>query len=88
MPMKMAQWDKEKQYKTDKQGNFVSLHLSFYRSRPPYSLRSTNRLSLIGKNMKIGGLAQIGGTILDLCGLEVPNHYLPSLIHRTDNENY
>ena len=31
---------------------------------------------------KLGGLAQIGGTILELCGLEVPSHYLPSLVQK------
>ena len=30
----------------------------------------------------LGGLAQIGGTILEMCGLDVPEHYLPSLVER------
>ena len=30
----------------------------------------------------VGGIAQIGGTLLALCGLEVPGHYLPSLVAR------
>jgi len=33
-----------------------------------------------GADAVVGGLAQIGGTILELCGLEVPEHYLPSLV--------
>ena len=27
-----------------------------------------------------GGIAQIGATLLQLCGLEVPESYLPSLV--------
>ncbi len=29
---------------------------------------------------RIGGLAQIGATVLELCGLPVPEGYLPSLL--------
>lgn len=29
---------------------------------------------------RVGGLAQIGSTVLDLCGLPVPSSYLPSLL--------
>ncbi len=32
----------------------------------------------------VGGIAQIGGTLLALCGLEVPAHYLPALVKRAE----
>ena len=33
-----------------------------------------------GSEEVVGGIAQIGGTLLMLCGLEVPEHYLPALV--------
>ena len=85
----MAQWDKKKKtYKKDQRGNFVPSTAHSVNPVPIILCDPTNQYSLIGKEAeKIGGLAQIGGTLLDLCGLEVPEHYLPSLIERKNNDS-
>ena len=80
----MAQWDKKKkQYKKDAQGNAVPSTSHSTNPVPLILCDPQHQRTLVGKNAeRIGGLAQIGGTLLDLCGLEVPEHYLPSLIKK------
>ena len=80
----MAQWDKKKkQYKKDSAGKFVSSTSHSTNPVPLILCDPEGQYSLQGKNAEtIGGLAQVGGTLLELCGLEVPQHYLPSLLHR------
>jgi 2,3-bisphosphoglycerate-independent phosphoglycerate mutase len=80
----MAQWDKKTQsYKKDKHGNIIPSTAHSTNPVPLILCDPQNQYTLIGSEAKIiGGLAQIGGTLLALSGLEVPKHYLPSLIKK------
>lgn len=78
------QWDKKKKiYKKDAHNQYI-VSTSHSLNPVPFCLVDPqHEWSLLGESgTNLGGLAQIGGTILELCGLEVPSHYLPSLVQR------
>ena len=80
----MAQIDKKsKGYKCDANGKRVP-STSHSKNPVPFLLIDPQQeWSLKGQAAEVsGGIAQIGGTLLHACGLEVPNHYLPSLIEK------
>jgi bisphosphoglycerate-independent phosphoglycerate mutase (AlkP superfamily) len=78
----MYQFDKKKKaYKRNK--NDARIPSTSHSKNPvPFILVDPRkRWTLNGeKGDKAGGLAQIGATLLQLSSLEVPNHYLPSLV--------
>ena len=78
------QWDKKKKmYKTDKNGILIPSTAHSLNPVPFCLIDPLSEWTLKGNDGEsLGGLAQIGGTILDMCGLEVPEHYLPSLVER------
>ena len=78
------QWDKKKKvYKTDKKGTLIPSTSHSLNPVPFCLVDPQKEWSLKGNDGEsLGGLAQIGGTILEMCGLEVPEHYLPSLVVR------
>lgn len=80
----MAQWDKKaKKYKKNADGSFVVSTSHSLNPVPCILLDPSNTWTLIGeKEQQLGGLAQIGATILHLCGLEIPSSYLPSLVQK------
>jgi 2,3-bisphosphoglycerate-independent phosphoglycerate mutase len=80
----MYQWDKKKgRYKTGEDGRRTPSTSHSTNPVPLILLDPASEWSLSGeRGSLIGGLAQIGGSLLDLCGLEVPEHYLPSLMER------
>ena len=79
------QWDKKKKlYKTDKNGVLIPSTSHSLNPVPFCLVDPQSEWALKGNDGEsLGGLAQIGGTILEMCGLEVPEHYLPSLVERT-----
>ena len=80
----MYQWDKKKgAYKTSEDGSRIPSTSHSKNPVPVILLDPRAEWTLAGENgSRIGGLAQIGGTLLELCGLDVPEHYLPSLVER------
>ena len=76
------QWDKKKScYKKDSDGNVTPSTAHSLNPVPFCLFDPTNSWCLRGeKASALGGLAQIGGTLLELNHLPVPEHYLPSLV--------
>ena len=84
----MYQWDKKKQtYKKDASGTLVVSTAHSLNLVPFCIFDPLNNWTLKGERGSLaGGIAQIGGTLLELCELEVPEHYLDSLVRRIENK--
>jgi 2,3-bisphosphoglycerate-independent phosphoglycerate mutase len=69
-------------YQVDAQGRRVPSSAHSLNPVPVVLLDPTGtwRLDSPSPGARIGGLAQIGATVLDLCGVPVPDSYLPSLV--------
>ena len=81
----MVQVDKKtKQYKTNPDGSYIP-STSHSKNLVPFILCDPlSEWTLRGEpETLLGGLAQIGGTLLHLSDLEVPSHYLPSLLEHS-----
>ena len=78
----MAQLDKKKgTYKRDSDGRYIASTAHSINPVPIILIDAQHQWSLDAENGALaGGLAQIGGSLLHLSGLEVPKHYLPSLL--------
>lgn len=80
----MFQRDKKRGgYKTDEQGERVTSTSHSLNPVPLILVDASGRWTLrspSGADEVVGGIAQLGGTLLELSGLEVPEHYLPSLV--------
>ena len=83
----MAQWDKTNQApKYDAAGNLVpstahSTHpvpFILFDPKGQWTIRGT-------QGDHLGGLSQIGASLLELCGVKIPDAYLPSLVQNTIN---
>ena len=76
----MAQWDKKKKEpKVDGNGNFGSIHSTLQAPSAFHHHGPTEWMDHHGTNgSHIGGLAQIGATLLKLCDVPIPSDYLPS----------
>lgn len=84
----MYRWDKKKgRYAVDADGNPVPSSSHSLNPVPVILADPTGRWSLDGSRPgeAVGGLARIGGTLLTLCGLPVPDSWLPSLAVPTEN---
>ena len=78
----MAQWDKKK--KAPKRNAKGALVPSTAHSKHPvpFILFDPNEEWVISGNKGelLGGLSQIGASLLELCGVDIPQGYLPSLV--------
>ena len=79
----MAQWDKKKKApKVDVHGNWVPSTAHSKHPVPFIIMDPQNVWTINGTNgAHIGGLAQIGATLLKLCDVPIPSDYLPELVH-------
>lgn len=82
----MAQIDKKtKACKVNASGQKVPSTAHSKNPVPLILVDPQHEWTLLGTAQRIsGGIAQIGGTLLHACNLEVPSHYLPSLIQRRE----
>ena len=80
----MAQWDKKKKApKRNAKGDLVPSTAHSKNPVPFIVFDPQNEWSVNGNNGDIlGGLSQIGATLLDLCGVQIPDSYLPSLVQK------
>ena len=76
------QWDKKKKApKVDGNGNLVPSTAHSKHPVPFIIMDPQNGWTINGSNgTHIGGLAQIGATLLKLCDVPIPNDYLPELV--------
>ena len=81
----MFRWDSKRgAYAVDEEGRRV-VSPSHSKNPVPVALFDpTGTFELVGEDVDevIGGIAQLGATLLDLSGLRVPDDYLPSLVRR------
>ena len=78
----MFRWDKKRgRYAEDERGVRVPSSSHSLNPVPLVLSDPTGRWTLVGDatGSNVGGLAHIGGTVLALCGLPVPESWLPSL---------
>ena len=80
----MFRLDKKGGYQVDAQGRRVPSSAHSLNPVPVVLLDPTGtwRLDSPAPGARLGGLAQIGATVLDLCEVPVPASYLPSLVRR------
>ena len=79
----MAQWDKKTQTpKYDEDGNLVPSTAHSTHPVPFILFDPKGQWTIKGtQGDQLGGLSQIGASLLELCGVEIPDVYLPSLVH-------
>ena len=81
----MAQWDKKK--KSPKRNADGALIPSTAHSKNPVPFIVFDPQGKWGvkeaNGTTLGGLSQIGATLLEMCGVSVPDSYLPSLVTKT-----
>lgn len=84
----MFRWDKKAgRYAEDAAGDRVPSSSHSLNPVPVILADPTGRWTLVGNapGEVVGGLANIGGSVLTLCGLAVPNDWLPSLAIPREN---
>ena len=76
---------KKKAYRSDQHGNRIP-STSHSKNPVPYIVIDPQKKWMVKHDHGLlhGGLAQIGGTVLNLLHLPVPEHYLPSLVKKHD----
>ncbi len=81
----MFRWDKKTgTYAVDENGSRVVSPSHSKNPVPVALLDTTGEWELVGRHVdeQVGGIAQLGGTLLTLAGVDLPEGYLPPIVRR------